>query len=441
MNVQINDVSSIRKMISVEVPAEMVDQEIEKAYKKVAKSAKIKGFRPGKVPRSVVEQYYGPQMEEQALTRLINESYFKVLVDNKIAPVSDPEITETGALKKGKAFSYVAQIDVRPQFDAVGYIGLSLQKEKLVLDSSVVDSRIEEMRSSRSQVEVSAREKAERGDFVDIDFEGFIDEVPFDGGKAEGHQLELGSGNFIPGFEDQLVGATRGADLDVNVSFPEAYGNKDLAGKPAVFKVKVHEIKEKVLPALDDEFAKGFGLESLEELRSKIEENHNLQEKNRVEGDLRERLMEELVKANPIEVPEALVASQLEYMLDNVRNRMKSQGMSLEMLGMNDERFKDMYSDTAVKQVQGSLILESIARLEGIKVEAGEIDGKLSQIAEMSNAPLDAVKKYYASPEARQGLVSQIVEEKVLELILGSATVVEVAKEELADQKETENEE
>lgn len=434
MNVTLEDISSIKKKLSFEVPAATVDAEIEKAYQKVAKTAKIKGFRPGKAPRSVIEKYYGPQMEEQALGRLINDSYFKALVEHKVPAISDPEIVDSSALQKGQAFTYQAHVEVKPEIVVKDYTGIALQKEKFLADSSVVDARLEEMRMGRTSQRVVEREQAQDGDEVLIDFEGFVDGVAFAGGKAEGHRLELGSGSFIPGFEEQLEGMCRGEVREIAVTFPEEYGNKDLAGKAATFKVRLHEIQEKVMPELDDEFAKGFGLETLQELRDKLEENHRLQEQNRIDGDLRERLIAALISRNPMDVPDSMVAAQLDYMLGNIRNRLKNQGLSLEMMGMNEESFQQMYRDNAVDQVKGSLILEGVARQEKIAAEPGEIDGKLEEIAKMSGAPLDSVKKYYAGDEARRGLMAQIVEEKVLRFLIDQSVVEEVSKEELAAQ-------
>lgn len=433
MNVQIEDVSSIKKKLSFEVAAEQVDAEIKKTYQKIAKTAKVKGFRPGKIPQAVLEKYYAPQMEEQVLGRLINDSYFKALVEHRIAAVSDPEIVESSPLEKGKAFSYEAEVEVKPEIEVKDYTGLVLQKEKFEPDPKVVEDRLEELRAGRSQMEVTSREEARGGDFVVIDFEGFVDGEAFEGGKAEGHVLELGSGTFIPGFEEQLEGMKRGGEREIEVTFPEEYGNKELAGKPATFKVVLREIKEKVLPTLDDEFAKGFGVESFDKLKEEIDSSYRTQETNRIEGDLRERLMTALIERNPVEVPEAMVSGQLDYMLGNVRNRMQSQGMSLEMLGMNEESFKQMYRETAVKQVQGSLILEAVAKQEDIKVEDSEIDGKLEEVAAMANAPLEAVKKHYAETDARRGLIMQIAEEKVVRFLLEKSTVDEVDKATLAE--------
>jgi len=435
MNVTLEDISSIKKKLSFEVPASTVDAEIEKAYQKIAKTAKIKGFRPGKAPRSVIEKYYAPQMEEQALGRLINDSYFKALVEHRVPAIADPEIVESSPLQKGQNFTYQAHVEIKPEVLVKDYTGLFLRKEKFEADPSVVEARLEEMRLGRTSTRIADRDVARDGDHVLIDFEGFVDGVAFPGGKAEGHLLELGSGSFIPGFEEQLEGMKRGEQKDIEVTFPAEYGNQDLAGKPAIFKIKLHEIQEKVMPELDDEFAKGFGLESLQELREKLDETYRLQEQNRIDGDLREQMMAELIKRNPMEVPESMVASQLDYMLGNIRNRLKNQRMSLEMMGMNDESFKQMYRDSAVDQVKGSLILEGVARQEKIAAEEGELDGKLEEIAKMSNAPLDAVKKYYAKEEARRGLMAQIVEEKVMQFLLDKSAVEEVSKEVLAADK------
>ncbi len=440
MDVQIEQVSSIRKKLSFSIPAATVDAEIGKAYQKIAKTAKVKGFRAGKVPQHLLEQYYGPEMREQVVGRLINDSYFKALDAHDIAAVSNPQIVDSGNVEKGQSFTYAAEVEVKPEVEVKDYTGLKLEKEKFVADAGVVDKRLEEMQASRTELVESKRKTAKEGDFTTIDFEGFVDGVAFAGGKADNHQLELGSGTFIPGFEEQVVGMKIDQTKEIEVTFPTEYGSKELAGKPAVFKVLLKELKEKKLPKLDNSFAKEFGAKSLDDLKAQIEESYLASEKSRIDNDLRERMMNQLIEKNPCEVPEGMVAGQLEYMLGNIRARMQQQGMTLEMLGMNEEMFNSMYRETAIKQVQGSLILEGIARQE--KIEAGEADfeEKLKQVAEMSQAPLETVKKYYSNPEAKQGLMSQIAEEKVIELLLGKAKVKEVAKEKLAEQDNKEKE-
>lgn len=435
MNVRVEEVSSIAKKLHFEVGAERVDQEIERAFRKIGKTAKIKGFRPGKVPLSVLEQYYGGQMEQEVLGRLINDTYFKALDDHAIAAVGEPRIVDSSGVARGQAFTYQAEIEVKPSVTAKDYVGVALQKEIFELDPKVIDGRLEELRASRAQLEVSARELAQTGDTVIIDFEGFIDGQAFEGGQAGDFSLELGSGALIPGFEEQVAGMKRGEERDVQVTFPEDYGQKNLAGKPATFRVLLKEIKEKVVPALDDEFAKGFGVETLSDLRAQLESSYVNQETGRIDNDLRERLVRELIERNPFEVPAAMTAKQLEYMYSNISNRMRSQGLSPEMLGLNPQNFAERYREAAINQVKGTLLLEAIGKQEGIAVEDGEIDGRLEEIAKMANAPLDMVKKYYAGAEAREGLLAQIAEEKVVRFLIDKARVTEVPRAALDEGK------
>ncbi len=435
MNVQVEDISPIKKKISVEVSVDRVSDEITKAYKKIAKNAKVKGFRQGKVPMTVVEQYFAEQMEQEVIGKLINESYYKALVDNDVQAISEPKIEATDSLAKGKTFTFEAHVEVKPAIVAVNYSGLELKKEILKLDDQVVEDRINEMCSERDAQEVAARDDAQNGDFVTIDFEGFLDGEAFAGGAAQEHALEIGSGSFIPGFEEQLVGMKRGEEKEINVTFPAEYGNKDLAGKEAVFQVKIKEIKVKVCAELDDDLAKELGADSVADLRLKVADGYKSQEEQRVEEDLKERLMTGLVDNNVFEVPETMIVRQLEFMQRNISNRLKKQGMTLEMMGMNDESFRGMYRETAIKQVQGSLILESIGQQENISVDDSEIDGRLEEIATMANAPMDEVKKYYAGEDARKNLLAQIEEEKVITFLLGQSRLTEVSKDELAEKE------
>lgn len=441
MNTQVEDLSSVKKKISVEVDADQVNEEITSVYAKIARNAKLKGFRAGKVPMRLVKQYYAGQMEQEVIGKLINDTFFKAISDNEIAAVGEPAIQDSGELSEGKTFTYEFHVEVKPEVENPDYSNISLKKEIYSFDDSIVDSQIEQMLDSRTQKEAVARDDVQKGDFVTLDFEGFVDNEAFEGGAATDHELEIGSGSFIPGFEDQLVGMKRGEEGEVTVTFPEEYGSDTLAGKDATFKVSIKEIKAKVVPELTDELAQEFGADSVEDLRAKIGENYAKQEKHRIEEDLKERLMAQLVERNPIEVPESMVERQLDFMHQNITGRLKSQGMSLAMMGLNDEAFRTMYRDTAVKQVQGSLLLEGVGSAENISVDAGEIDTRLEEIAEMANAPLEEVKKYYSSEEARKGLLAQIEEEKVITYLLGQAEIKEISKEELEKEKQDANEE
>ncbi|MDY0212075.1 MAG: trigger factor [Desulfuromonadaceae bacterium] len=441
MHTQVEDLSPVKKKISVEVDATQVAKEITTVYAKIARNAKLKGFRQGKVPMRLVKQYYAEQMEQEVVGKLINDTYFKAISDNEVAAIGEPAIQSSGKLVEDKAFTYEFHVEIKPKIENLAYTGLSLKKEIYAFDDSVVDAQVEQMLDSRTQKEAVERDAVQNGDFVTLDFEGFVDAEAFAGGAAQDHELEVGSGSFIPGFEDQLVGMKRGEEGEVRVTFPEEYGNDDLAGKEATFKVKISEIKEKVVPELTDELAQEFGADSAEDLREKIKENFARQEKQRIEEELKERLMAQLVERNPMEVPETMVAGQLDFMLQNIKGRLKSQGMTLEMMGMNEEAFRAMYNDTAVKQVQGSLILEAVGSAENISVDENEIDSRLEEIAEMANAPLEEVKKYYSSEDTKEGLLAQIEEEKVIAYLLGQADIQQITKEELSKEKQEAQEE
>ncbi len=438
MNVTVEELSSIRKKLVVEIPADQVSSEIEKSYRKIAKTATVKGFRKGKVPRRILEQQYAPRMEDDVVGRLINDSLYTAMIDNKLNPVSQPQIVDSAKLETGKVFTYAAEVEIRPEIVAKDYAGLKLEKEKFEFDESVVDERLKHLAESRSSLEVTSRKKAREGDTVIIDFEGFIDGTTFENGAAKDYQLELGTGSFIPGFEEQIVGMKRGDEREVEVTFPENYGSKDLAGKPAKFKVVLNEIKEKVTPKPNDDLAKEVGFAGLKELKERIREDSVREQTERVENQMQEQMMDLLVAANEFEVPEGMVQSQLEHLKQNFSQRLQSQGMSLEMLGMNDEGFAAAYREMAVKQVRGELILESIAAQEKIEVEESEIEAKIEELAQQSNAPVEQVQSYFANPQAKEGLKAQILHEKVVAFVVDKSEVTEVEPKVEEPEAETE---
>lgn len=426
MNIKVEDLSPIKKKLSIEVAADIVATELDSAFQKIAKTANIKGFRKGKVPRAILEQHYGPKAQYDAIGPLINNTLYKAIVDNGIEAVSQPEVVKSGLVEKGKPFNYEAEVEIRPNIEAKDYTGLQLEKEKFVFAENRVDEQLEQMATSRVQLEVTSRKKAREGDTVIIDFKGFIDETPFENGSADDYQLELGSNSFIPGFEDQLIGMKREQEKDIEVTFPEGYGAKDLAGKPAVFKVLVKEIKEKIVPTIDDDFAKEFDAENLAELKERIKEGLVAQEQQRIEGQLNEDLMTALIDANSFDVPEGMVQNQLMYMKDNFAQRLKSQGMSLEMLGMNDQTFASSYRDTAERQVKGELLLDAIAGQEDISVADEDVEQKVQSFAEESKTPLEQVQKFFEDEQAKAGLKGQILQDKVIKFLIDKAKVKEV---------------
>ncbi len=429
MSVTVEVLSPIKKKLSFEIAADIVDTELNNAYKKIAKTADIKGFRKGKVPRKILEQHYGPRAKYDAAGPLINNSLYKALLDNKIEAVSQPEVTESGAVEGGQPFKYEAEVEVRPEIVAKDYTELSLEREIFSFDESVVDQQLEQMANSRAVLEVTSRKKARDGDTVIIDFEGFMDGTAFENGAGKDFELILGSNSFIPGFEAQLVGMKREEEKEVEVTFPEGYGSKDLAGKPAVFKVQVKEIKEKKIPKIDDALAKELDAGSLDELKEQIKENSISQEKQRIEGQLQENLMTALLENNSFDVPEGMITNQLHHLKDSFTQKLKAQGMSFEMLGMNDESFNKSYRDMAVQQVKGEIVLDAIAAQEEIVVDDSEIEQKMVEFSENGKVPLDQVKKYFENASTLAGLRGQILQEKVTKFLLDQAVVTDVEPE------------
>jgi len=442
MKVTVEDLSPIKKKLSLEIDADTVDVELENAYKKISKTADIKGFRKGKVPKKILEQHYGSKAQYDAAGPLINNSLYKALLDNKIEAVSQPEVTESGAVEAGKPFLYEAEVEVRPEVVAKDYTKLKLEKEKFSFDETAVQQQLEHIVNSRTVLEVTSRKKARDGDTVIIDFEGFIEGTAFDNGAGTDFELALGSNSFIPGFEAQLVGMKREQEKEVEVTFPEGYGSKDLAGKPAVFKVLLKEIKEKIVPKIDDALAKELDAKNLDELKVQIKENTITQEKKRIDGQLQENLMTALIENNSFAVPEGMIENQLHHLKDSFTRNLKAQGMSLEMLGMDNESFSKTYREMAVAKVQGELLLDAIAEQEKIVVEESEIEEKKQSFADESDVPFDQVQKYFEGEQNLAGLKGQILQEKVTKFLLDQAIVTEVepkpAEQETAADSETE---
>jgi len=434
MQISVESVNSIKKKLNFEIPADKVSAEVDKAYAEIRKHAAIKGFRKGKVPMNLIEKHYGEKMAEDVVKSLVSDTYFNAVSEKGLNPIGYPVI-ESDQLKKGEPFKYSATVEVFPEVELKEYLGLEVVKEKLELDASVVDARLKEMQERMAQLAPAAEgHAAAMGDFVTFDFKGSIDGVPFEGGASEDFQLELGSGRFIPGFEEQMVGLTVGANTTIKVTFPEGYGSAELAGKPADFEITVKEIKSKELPVLDDDFAKEFGeeFETLDLLKAKLAEISQAQEESRINHDLRERVFKVLIEKNDLEVPETLVDRQVQMMLDSTKHRLASQRMSLEMMGMTDDSYKVQFRDQARDQVKGSVIVDAVAEKESIEVTEEEFQAQLGQISAQTGQPLEKVAQTYKSNErAKDSLMAQMREDKAVQFIIERAKVTEVPKAEI----------
>ena len=433
MQINVESLNSIKKKITFEIPAQQVSAEVDKAYAEIRKHAAIKGFRKGKVPMGLIEKHYADKMADDVLKSLVNDTYFKAITEQGLNPVSYPVI-ESDTLKPGESFKYSATVEIFPEVTAKDYLGLELVKEQLVQDEEAVAARLKEMQDNLSQLAPAPEgHAAVLGDYVTFDFKGTLNGVPFEGGEAEDFQLELGSGRFIPGFEEQLVGMSSGASGTVKVSFPENYGHETLAGKPVEFAVTVKEIKVKELPELNDEFAKEFGeFETLAELKLKLSELQQAQEERRIENELRERLIKALIEKNELEVPEVLVDRQVTMMLESSKQRLASQRLSLEMMGLTDEGYKAQFRETAREQVKGSMLLDAVAEQEKLEVTDADIAVQVGEIAAGTKQDPEKVATLYRTNErARENLIAQMREDKAVQFLLERAKVVEVPKAEI----------
>jgi trigger factor len=424
MKVSVEDISPIKKKVNVEIPEDQVMKEIDSFYGEVSKKAKIKGFRPGKVPRNILERHFKDYVKAEVLQKLIRDTYPAALSETDLHPVSDPMI-DPGDLGSGNPFQYSATIEVKPDIKLEGYVGLNIEGKKEGAKDEEVEERLKNLRNLHAQLKtISEARSIQSGDLVILDYEARADNKHLEEGKAIDFAVEVGSGRFIPEFEEKLVGLKPEEEKEIEVSFPEDYGYKKWAGKTLSFHVKIKEIKEKILPALDDEFAKDLGdYSSIEELKRKLKEEIEKEKERALERRLKDQMVEQLLQANSFEVPESLVEEQAKALVSDTKLRLATQGVDLKNLGVSEEKLQGDYREMAGKQVRTFLILEKIADHEGITVTEGETEERLKEISERIHQKFDMVKRYYETngliPEIRAGIMS----EKTLNFLLQKANI------------------
>ncbi|NMC73440.1 MAG: trigger factor [Geobacteraceae bacterium] len=429
MLVNVENVSPVKRKITLEIPSERVSREMEKVYGDIRKNASIKGFRKGKVPRPVIEKYYSERIEVDVIKNLVNDSYPKALADTGIVPVSQPQF-ESDPLKSGEPFKYTVTVEIVPEIELKEYRGLQVEKQVFAPDQAVVEGRIRELQNGMAQLKVVEEDRpAADGDFVVIDFKGFLDGVPFEHGSAVDYVLQLGSKQFVPGFEEQVIGMSRGETREIGVTFPADYGSAELAGKPVTFEVSLKEIKEKELPNLDDDFARMFGpYETMEQLKEKIAEVFASEEKQKITNEVRDRIVKALIEKHDFEVPEALVEKQLSVLVENMKNNLATKNLTLEKIGSSEEQIRTQARSVAISQVKGSLLLAAVADKEGIQIDETFLEEKMRDIAAQANKDFEAIQALYErNPYAKDTLVMQLREDKTIDFLLENAQITEVA--------------
>lgn len=400
------------------------------AYKKTAKKYKVPGFRPGKAPRHLIEQMYGKEIfTYDALNDLFPAEYEAAVTEAGIEPVGRPETNVVSAdMENGAVLNIV--VPVKPDVALGEYKGLKAEKEVHTVEDEAVEAEIERMRLRNART-ITKEDKAENGDVAVFDFEGFVDGEAFEGGKAENYSLELGSGQFIPGFEEQLVDHAAGEEFDLTVSFPEDYAAKELAGKEAVFKIKMHEVKTKEMPEVDDEFAKDVSeYDTLADLRASIAKEMQAQMDHQAELEAENKLMDQVVEGMQAIIPECMYEDEIDTLVNDFAYRMQGQGLKLDdylkYTNSTMDAFRATFKENAEKQVKMRLALEKIVELEQIEVSEEEFEAEAQRIADQYKMELDKVKSLLPASDVKKDLARN----KAIDFVKTNAAVTEGAKEE-----------
>ena len=409
--------------LTVTVDGETFEKAINKVYKKQVKNINIPGFRKGKAPRHIIERMYGAEVfYDDAMQECYPDALYEAAKEKELEIVAVEKLETIEAGKDG--FTFKTDILVKPTLTVDGYKGLEIEKKSTEVTDELVDAEIEKVRDRNSRMVVVEDRAAENGDTVVIDFEGFADGVPFEGGKAENYSLSLGSGNFIPGFEEQVVGHTAGEEFTIDVTFPEEYQAEELKGKDAQFKIKLHEIKTKELPEVDDEFVKDVSdKETLDEYKAQLREEVAKRLTEEADKDVDNQISEKLIALATEEIPEAMFDNQASDMVRDFDMRLRSQGMDLntymQYMGTDVNGLKGMYRDEAEKRVKLRLVLEAIAKQENIEVTEADLDEEYGKMAEAYKMEADKVKAAVPADSLTEDLKVQ----KALELVKNSAAI------------------
>ncbi len=427
MKVSVEEISEIARRLHVELPEDKVDRHLKKAYNQLGRTAKIKGFRPGKVPLPILKRHYADQVSHEVGLELVNETLMEALEQSGMQAISQSDL-DREPLQEGEPFRYSFLVEVQPEIVVRDYQKIPAQKQRLFVSDEEVDAELELRRQANSHLESPEEPRPIRqGDHAVLDFEAFVEGKPVPDGQAKGFHLEVGSNRFSPEFENQLIGASIGEQKEIEVTFPPDYGNTHLAGKDATFQVKINDIKVKVLPELDDSFAKNIGeFDNLEDLRRAVRQELEGNKRNQLDSEVWGQIQDELISRNPFETPQSMVEQELQRMLDTILYRLEAQNLTLEQVGMDEDTFKESNRDAAEKRVRITILLEKIALQEGIEVNDEELDQGLRKSAEDMNQPFEKVKDYYQKTNVMEMFRRSLLEEKVINFLREQADITEV---------------
>lgn len=412
--------------LEITVKAEKFDEAIKKVYFKSAKYFNIPGFRKGKAPMNIVEKYYGKEIfYEDAFNEVAGEALDEAVKENKLEVVSRPDI-EVTQIEKGKDLIFTAIMQTKPEAELGKYKGIEIKKVEYNVSDEDIEHELVHMQEHNSRLITIEDRPVEKGDIATIDFEGFVDGKAFEGGKAEGHDLEIGSNTFIPGFEDQVIGMKIDEEKDINVKFPDEYFSKDLAGKDATFKVKVHEIKKKELPKLDDEFAKDVSeFDTLKELKEDIKNKQQKQNEEKAKYETQDAVIKALCENVKVDIPSGMVEMEIDNMIKDIEQRLSYQGLKLEqylqMMGKTNEDMRKEYEPQAIEGIKSRLALEAVIKAEKIEATDKEIDEKMKEMAK--NYGKEDDKEFLKNENVRNYIKQGIESEKAIDFLLENAKI------------------
>lgn len=414
-------------MLTIDVSAEDFEAAINKAYLKMRGKMNVPGFRPGKAPRKIIEGMYGVEVfYEEAVNIVLPDAYEGAVNDEKLQVVGYPEVELEHCGKDGVTFK--ATVAVYPEVKLGQYKGLEAPKASVKVMAADVNARLKEMADRNSRL-VSVERAVKKGDTANIDFEGFDNGVAFEGGKGENFDLEIGSGSFVPGFEDQVIGMKVGEEKDIDITFPEDY-TPELAGKPVVFHVKVNEVKVKEVPAIDDEFAKDVSeFDTLKDLKADLKKKITDERKTAVQHAFEDALMQKVAEGIECEIPDDMVTMQSQRMVENFKQQLAAQGIPFDqyakMTGMTEEALVKESVEPATRQVRMDLAVAAIIKEEGLEASDEEVEAEMKNIAEKYGMDLESIKKYLPAEEVKE----QVIREKVIKVVADSAVAVEPEEE------------
>ncbi len=441
MNVKVEKTDKNVVVLEIEVDKDLFEAGMEKSYRKNVKSIALPGFRKGHAPRKFIEKYYGEGVfYEDAINFVCPDAYDKAIEENNISPVAQPEI-EIVKIGGGENFVFKATVTVKPEFTLGEYKGIKVDKIEYIPTDADVDAELSRMQEQNSRIVTVEGRAVENGDIVTIDYEGFVDGVAFSGGADKNHDLTIGSGQFIPGFEEQLIGKEAGSESEIAVTFPEEYHAEELKGKAATFKVAIHSIKKKELPAIDDEFAKDVSeFDTLETLKADIMSQLSKSGEARALRETEDKIMEAISAATEIDIPRPMIETQIDRMLDDMRYRLSSQGLTLEQYisytGMKMEDVRAQYEENATRAVKGSLILEKIGAAENIKATEEDIEAELQKMADTYKMEVEKIKKIMGGN--LENLAADLTTNKTLAFLVENADIKKARKKAAPKTKDAE---